>query len=96
MLPAQPVDGTSRPTQTKRQPDTGEQAQEIVAAMILGKRTPPGVYQELFEELLAVARKHKCSALSVRVTRRNDPTSQMNWRAPVEETLDIFEVKSTE
>ncbi len=84
------------PAWKKRQPANGEAVQENVAAMVLGKRTPPGVYHDFFEELLTLARKHKCSALSVRVTRRNDPTTQMDWRAPVEEALDVFEVKNAE
>ncbi len=96
MLPADPVQGVAIFTKVIEQPDTGEEVQESFAAMILGKRTPPGVYHEFFEEMLALARKHKCSALSVRVTRRNDPTTQMDWRAPVEEALDVFEVRNAE
>ena len=96
MLPVHPVRQAGVTGKAKQQPDTGETVQETFAAMTLGKRTPPGVYHELFEELLALARKHKCSALSVRVTRRNDPTTQMDWRAPVEEALDVFEVRSAE
>lgn len=64
--------------------------------MILGKQAPPGVYHDFFEELLELARKHRCSAVSIRVTRRNDPTTQLDWRAPLEESLDVFEVRSAE
>jgi hypothetical protein len=96
MLPLTPSKDAGLSRKARRQPDTGEEVQENLAPMVLGKRTPPGVYHEFFEELLELARKHKCSAVSIRVTRRNDPTTQLDWRAPLEETLDVFEVRSAE
>lgn len=96
MLPPFPSKEVGVARKVRKQPDTGGEVQENFAPMILGKRTPPGVYHEFFEELLELARKHKCSAVSIRVTRRNDPTTQLDWRAPLEEALDVFEVRSAE